>query len=77
VNVRWVKATEEDRADILLFIGADNPAAAVRMDEIFGETAKKLSDFPLLGQTGQIPGTREVFPHENYRMVYEIEGETV
>jgi addiction module RelE/StbE family toxin len=77
VNVRWVEAAEEDRADILIYIGADNLAAAVRMDELFGEAAEKLADFPRMGQTGQVSGTREVFPHENYRMVYEIEEETV
>jgi addiction module RelE/StbE family toxin len=77
VNVRWVKAAEEDRSDILTYIGADNPAAAVRMDKLFGEAAGKLADFPLMGQAGQITGTREMFPPENYRMVYEIDGETV
>jgi toxin ParE1/3/4 len=29
------------------------------------------------GRQGAIPGTREVFPHENYRLVYEFDGETV
>jgi addiction module RelE/StbE family toxin len=77
VNVRWAESAEGDRADILVYIGADNPAAAVRMDELFGAAAEKLADFPLMGQVGQIVGTREVFPHENYRMVYEIERETV
>jgi plasmid stabilization system protein ParE len=46
VNVRWVEAAEEDRSDILVYIGADNPAAAVRMDELFAEAAGKLADFP-------------------------------
>jgi hypothetical protein len=31
----------------------------------------------LLGKTGIIPGTRELIPHESYRLVYEIEQETV
>jgi addiction module RelE/StbE family toxin len=77
VNVRWVKPAEKDRADILIYISADNPEAAVRIDALFGKAAGKLADFPLMGQVGQISGTREIFPHENYRMVYEIEGETV
>ncbi|MDR2180104.1 MAG: type II toxin-antitoxin system RelE/ParE family toxin [Synergistaceae bacterium] len=48
MNVRWVKAAEEDRADILLYIGAYNPAAAFRIDELFAETARKLADFPIV-----------------------------
>ena len=31
----------------------------------------------MLGQSGKIPGTRELIPHESYRLVYEIDGETV
>jgi plasmid stabilization system protein ParE len=36
-----------------------------------------LADHPQLGRPGQISGTRELIPHESYRLVYEIEGETV
>ena len=77
MNVSWVDSAERDRLDIWSYISADNPEAAVEMDETFSETAKKLSDFPLLGQNGQISGTREIFPHKNYRMVYEIESEII
>jgi addiction module RelE/StbE family toxin len=47
------------------------------MDTIFSETAAKLADHPLLGKPGQVPGTRELIPHESYRLVYEVEGDTV
>jgi addiction module RelE/StbE family toxin len=77
VNVRWVDSAEQDRLDIWEHISSDNPEIAVKMDETFSETAARLADFPLFGQNGQIKGTREIFPHKNYRMVYEIEGETV
>ena len=30
-----------------------------------------------MGRPGQIAGTRELIPHENYRLVYEISNETV
>lgn len=51
--------------------------AAVRMDELFSDAAAKLADFPHIGRTGKIPGTRELIPHESYRLVYEVEGETL
>lgn len=31
----------------------------------------------MLGKAGAIPGTRELIPHESYRLVYEISGDTV
>lgn len=58
-------------------IGKDNPAAAVRMDRLFGEAAGGLGAFPFIGRAGIVPGTLEIFPHENYRMVYEVAEETV
>jgi len=59
------------------YIAGDNPLAAVRMDELFSDAAAKLADFPHIGRTGKIPGTRELIPHESYRLVYEVEGETL
>ncbi len=47
------------------------------MDELFSEAAAKLSTYPQFGKAGRIAGTRELFPHESYRLVYEISGETV
>jgi plasmid stabilization system protein ParE len=46
------------------------------MDEIFSDAAERLTAHPMLGRLGKIAGTRELIPHENYRMVYEIDGET-
>jgi len=47
------------------------------MDELFGIAAGRLANCPHLGRAGKIQGTRETIPHESYRLVYAIEGETV
>ncbi len=47
------------------------------MDALFSDAATRLADHPKLGKSGKIPGTRELIPHESYRLVYEIDGETV
>jgi plasmid stabilization system protein ParE len=47
------------------------------MDELFSTAAATLAAHPLLGSPGKIPGTRELTPHESYRMVYEIEASGV
>ncbi|MNR57903.1 Plasmid stabilization system protein [compost metagenome] len=47
------------------------------MDELFSDAAARLAKHPKLGKQGTIPGTRELIPHESYRLVYEVEQETV
>jgi len=47
------------------------------MDELFSQAADRLAEHPLLGRMGQIPGTRELIPHESYRLVYEVHEDTV
>jgi addiction module RelE/StbE family toxin len=73
VKVYWTSQAEQDRAEILNYIAADSVRAAVAMDGLFGSAAERLADFPRLGKTGLVAGTRELVPHESYRLVYEID----
>ena len=73
----WAAAAEQDRADIFDYISADNPLAAIRMDELFDDAAARLAEHPLMGRNGKIPGTRELIAHESYRLVYELDEQTV
>lgn len=75
--VRWSTEAEWDRNSIATYIAADNPRAAARMDEVFDATAASLSEFPHRGRPGSVAGTRELMPHESFRLVYEIDGGTV
>jgi len=77
VKVVWTPEAEQDRDDIWLHIAVDNIQSAVRLDELFSDAAARLADHPKLGRPGKIPGTRELIPHESYRLVYEIDGEFV
>ena len=77
MNVVWTPEAEQDRAEIWDYIAADNPGAAARMDEIFSEAATRLSVHPKIGKAGRVSGTRELIPHESFRLVYEIERDTV
>jgi plasmid stabilization system protein ParE len=47
------------------------------MDELFAEAADRLAEHPYLGKAGLISGTRELIPHESYRLVYEVQDNTV
>ena len=77
MRVVWTPQAQQDRADVWDYIATDNPQAAARLDELFSDAASRLARHPLLGRPGKIPGTRELIPHESYRLVYEIDGETV
>ena len=77
MRVTWTPQAQQDRANIWDYIASDNLAAAVRMDELFSDAAARLAKYPKLGRPGIISGTHELIPHESYRLVYEIEQETV
>lgn len=77
MRVVWTPEAQQDRADVWDYIAADNPQAAARMDELFSDAVGRLARHSMLGRPGKVPGTRELIPHESYRVVYEIDGETV
>ncbi len=77
MRVRWTTPARQDRIDIREYIAADNRRAAARMDALFSEAAKRLAAHPELGKPGEIVGTRELIPHDSYRLVYEVDGEAV
>jgi len=77
VRVVWTPEAQQDRTDVWDYIAAENPRAAARMDELFSDAATRLAQHPHRGKPGRIPDTRELIPHESYRLVYQIDGETV
>jgi toxin ParE1/3/4 len=77
MNVLWTLAAEQDRADIVDHIDQDNPLAAIRMDERFEVAVGRRAGHPLMGRPGKIPGTRELIPHESYRLIDEVQADTV
>lgn len=77
MKVRWSKDAEQDRNEIFDFIESDNPIAAAKMDLLFENAANKAARFPHMGRPGQLPGTRELIAHPNYRVIYEIQDDAI
>lgn len=48
----WTPEATQDRDEIYNYIEADNPAAALALDELFAEKAGRLVDHPGLGRLG-------------------------
>lgn len=77
MDLFWTPAAIQDRDEIYDYIEADNPVAALALDELFSEKAGRLLDHPGLGRPGRIAGTRELAVHQNYILVYDLVGDLV
>lgn len=77
MSVIWTPEAQRDRADIWDYIATNNPRAAADMDARFSDAAARLDRHPEIGRASLIAGTLELIPHENYRLVYEIDRENV
>ena len=77
MRVVWTRTAVTDRGAIFDQILEVNPQAALRMDELFSDAADRLATNPKLGAIGRAAGTRELIPHESYRLVYEISDDEV
>ena len=73
----WARPALEDRKVIREYIAADNPSAALDLDELLSEKAARLLDHPGLGRPGRLQGTRELVAHRNYILVYDVAGDLV
>lgn len=72
----WSAAARRDRLAIFEYVSGDAPTAAVELDQRFSDAAAALVRFPMMGRVGSVAGTRELIPHENYRLVYEVDADT-
>lgn len=73
----WTPEAAADRNAIYDYIEADNPRAAVEMDEQFGRRAAQLTAHPMIGRRGRVEKTRELVVHPNYLLVYDIRGDRI
>jgi toxin ParE1/3/4 len=78
MRVEWSVFARADREAIFDYIEADNPQAAVAIDDRISEQVASLARFPESGRPGRIEGTRElVIVRTPYIAAYRISGKTV
>lgn len=77
MRLAWTRPAQQDRRAIREYIAADNPAAALDLDELLSEKAARLVDHPGLGRPGRVAGTRELVAHRNYILIYDVVGDLV
>ena len=71
MKIIWTPTAAQDRADIWDYLHAVNPQAAIDMDNRFKNAIARIAQHPESGPVGIIAGTRELIPHQSYRVVYE------
>jgi addiction module RelE/StbE family toxin len=77
MKLRWTSTAREDRARIARTIAADSVSAARKLDLRFEQSADRLLTYPELGRPGRLAASREMVVHQNYILVYEVDGETI
>lgn len=77
IELAWTPEAIQDRNEIYDHVEADNPVAALALDELLSEKASRLIDHPGMGRAGRIAGTRELVAHPNYILVYDLSGDLV
>jgi len=78
VRLEWSLFAVSDREQIFDYIEADNPYAAVSIDDRIQEAVETLLQFPLSGRPGRVEGTRElVIADTPYIAAYRVMNETI
>lgn len=75
--VKWTKTALASLQNIAEFIEQDNPERAKKFVQEIRGKSKSLETFPSIGRAGRVSGTRELVAHENYILIYRVEGEAV
>ncbi len=77
MKIHWTRLARDDRRSIYDHVEADNPEAALALDDLFTEHAARLIDYPMIGRPGRVQGTRELVVHRNYVLVYDLAGTAI
>jgi toxin ParE1/3/4 len=75
MELTWRPIALEDLHNIRRYIAQNNPAAAERVRGAILQSVERLANFPGLGRTGRVDGTRElVIPNTPYIVAYTVIG---
>ncbi len=78
MRVEWSLLAIADREEVFDYIEAENPLAAVAVDEKIDAVAGRLKTFPLAGKAGRVEGTRElVIAGTTFIAVYAVQLDRV
>ena len=72
--LKWTKIALANMANIVEYIGQDDPDVASAFAREIVSKANTLAKFPGIGRAGRVAGTRELVIHRHYVIVYRTRG---
>lgn len=77
LSVLWSEEAIKDLSRIAEYIDQFDYAASERLQRRIEDATIVLASHPFLHREGRVPGTRELFPHPNYMVVYQVRADHV
>jgi addiction module RelE/StbE family toxin len=78
VQVRWLRRALANLDSEAEHIARHNPQAAARIVMAIQEAVARLAEYPAMGRSGRVPGTRElVVVGTPYIIPYRVRGDRV
>jgi toxin ParE1/3/4 len=76
--LEWLPAAQRDFDDLVDYIAADHPIAAIEQGDEIESQVSMLSDHPRMGKPGRVKGTRElVVVRTPFIVAYRIIGKSL
>ncbi len=74
----WTRLAVEDREQIFDYIALDSPSAALAVDGALSKQLNLLKEFPEMGRSGRVEGTRElVVQGTPFIVAYQVRNDSV
>jgi toxin ParE1/3/4 len=78
VRLVWTRLAVEDREQIFDYIALDSPSAALAVDGALSKQLNLLKEFPEMGRSGRVEGTRElVVQGTPFIVAYQVRKDSV
>lgn len=76
--LEWLPAAQRDFDDLVDYIAADHPIAAITQGDEIEAQVSMLMDHPRMGRPGRVKGTRElVIVRSPFIVAYRIKGKAI
>jgi len=78
LKIVWTNRAARNRSEQLLYIAEENPEAAVRLAFEIRDQVFLLSQYPEIGRSGKLKGSRELVIHRTpYVVIYRIRAGSI
>ena len=76
--LEWLSVAQRDFDDLVEYIAADHPIAAIEQGDEIQAQVSVLSDHPRMGRPGRVKGTRElVVVRTPFIVAYRVKGKAI